>query len=145
MNNTIVKWATLETATVITSSFYIDQFLSLTLHCKKEAEKNKWHCTVHGYWLALRSWQFPKWAHLSCLLIKHLAYSLFRGLFQLLGHVLSTGLVILLDPGCVWGVVSGIQHWTTWSNGHRHTFKPTKPLKPKSNNHDNGWKNMLCV
>ena len=40
--------------------------------------------------------------------------------------------------GCVWGVASGTQHWVTWFNGYRRTFKPTKPLKPKSKNHDNG-------
>ena len=63
---------------------------------------------------------------------------MFGGLFRLLGHVLSAGLVTLLGPSCVWGVAFGTQHWATWSNGYQHIFKPTEPLKPKSKNHDNG-------
>ena len=56
---------------------------------------------------------------------------------MLLGHVLFTGGVTLLGLSCVWGVASRTQHWATWSNGYQRTFKPTKPLKPKSKNHDN--------
>ena len=69
----------------------------------------------------------------------------FKGLISELTHVLSVGLVTLLGSGCVQGVASGTQHWATWSNGYRRIFKPTKPLKPKSKNHDNGWINMLYV
>ena len=57
---------------------------------------------------------------------------------MLLGHMLSVGGVTLLGPSCDWGVVSRTQHWATWSNGYWCTFKLTKPLKPKSKNHDNG-------
>ena len=60
-----------------------------------------------------------------------------RAFFHLLGHVLSVGGVTLLGPGCVWRVVSGTQYWATWSNDYWHTFKPTKPLKSKSKNHNN--------
>ena len=63
---------------------------------------------------------------------------LFGSLFSELGHVLSARGVTLLGPGCVWGVAFGTQHWATWPNGYWHTFKPTKPLKPKSKNYDNG-------
>ena len=69
----------------------------------------------------------------------------FGGLFWLFGHVLSTGLVTLLGPGSVWGVVSGTQYWATWSNSYRHIFKPTKPLKTKSKNHNNSQINIKYV
>ena len=62
---------------------------------------------------------------------------LFGGLFQLPSHVWSVGGMTLLGRGFFWGVTSGTQHWATWSNGYRRTFKPTKPSKPKSKNHDN--------
>ena len=48
----------------------------------------------------------------------------------------------LARPGFVWGVVFGTQHWATWSNGYQRTFKPTKLLKPRSKNHDNGRINI---
>ena len=67
---------------------------------------------------------------------------LFGDLFRLLSHMLSIGLVTLLGSGSVWGVASETQHWAMWSNGYRCTFKPTKPLKPKSKNHDNGRINI---
>ena len=57
---------------------------------------------------------------------------------MLLGHMLSAGGVTLLGLSCVWGVVSRTQHWATWSNGYRRIFKPTKSLRLKSKNHDNG-------
>ena len=67
---------------------------------------------------------------------------MFEGLFQLFGHVLFTGLVTLLGSSSVWGVASGTQQWATWSNNYRRTFKPTKPLKPKSKNYDKGRINI---
>ena len=42
---------------------------------------------------------------------------LFGGIFWLLGHVFSVGLVTLLGLGPVWRVASKTQHWATWSNG----------------------------
>ena len=67
---------------------------------------------------------------------------LFKGFFSVLGHMSSAGGVTLLGLSCVWGVASKTQHWVTWSNGYRRNFKPIKPLKPKSKNHDNGWINI---
>ena len=64
-------------------------------------------------------------------------WGVFGGLFLELGHVSSVGLVTLLGPGCVQEGASGTQHWATWSNGYWRIFKPTKPLKLKSKNHDN--------
>ena len=69
----------------------------------------------------------------------------FGGLFRLFGHVLSTGLVTLLGPGSVWGVVSGTQYWAIWSNSYRHIFKLTKPLKTKSKNHNISQINIKYV
>ena len=67
---------------------------------------------------------------------------LFGSLFLLPSHVWSVGGMTLLGPSSFWGVASGTQHWVTWSNGYRCIFKPTKPLKPKSKNHDNGQINI---
>ena len=67
---------------------------------------------------------------------------LFRSFFRLPSHVLSVGGMTLLGPGSFWGVASGTQHWATWSNDYRYIFKPTKLLKPKSKNHDNGQINI---
>ena len=67
---------------------------------------------------------------------------LFEGLFRLLGHVLFVGLVTLLGPGCVWGVMSETQHWATWSNGYQRIFRPTKSLMLKFKNHDNSRINI---
>ena len=63
---------------------------------------------------------------------------MFGGLFWMPSHVWSVGGITLLDLGFFWGVASGTQHWAMWSNGYQRTFKPTKPLKPKYKNHDNG-------
>ena len=68
-----------------------------------------------------------------------------RAFFHLLGHVLSVGGVTLLGLGCVWRVVSGTQYWAMWSNDYWHTFKPIKPLKSKSKNHNNCWINVEYV
>ena len=85
--------------------------------------------------------KWPKITKMSIFRFK----GVFGGLFSELTHVLSVGLVTLLGPGCVQGVASETQHWAMWSNGYRRIFKPTKPLKPKSKNDDNGWINMLYV
>ena len=63
---------------------------------------------------------------------------MFGGLFRMPNHMWSVGGITLLGPGSFWGVVFRTQHWATWSNGYRRTFKPTRSLKPKSKNHDNG-------
>ena len=54
----------------------------------------------------------------------------------------SVGGMTLLGLGSVRGVVSRTQHWATWSNGYQRIFKPTKPLKSKSKNHDNSRINI---
>ena len=63
---------------------------------------------------------------------------MFGGLFRMPNHMWSVGGITLLGPSSFWGVAFGTQHWATWSNGYRHTFKPTRSLKPKYKNHDNG-------
>ena len=63
----------------------------------------------------------------------------------MLGHVWSVGGMTLLGPGSVWGVASETQHWAMWSNSYQRIFKPTKLLKPKSENHDNGRINIQFV
>ena len=67
---------------------------------------------------------------------------LFGGLIRLPNYVWSVGGITLLGSGSFWGVASGTRHWATWSNDYRCIFKPTKPLKPKSKNHDNGRINI---
>ena len=66
----------------------------------------------------------------------------FGGLFRLPSHVWSIEMMTVLGLGSVRGVVSGTQHWAMWSNGYWRFFKPTKPLKPKSKNHDNSRINI---
>ena len=54
----------------------------------------------------------------------------------------SVGGITLLGSSSFWGVAPRTQHWATWSNGYLRIFKPTKSLKPKSKNHDNGRINI---
>ena len=91
------------------------------------------------------------WIFLSFSLFLHLMnnsvlslspYMGVRGPFRLPSHVWFVGGMTLLGPGSFWGVASGTQHWATWSNGYWRIFKPTKSLRPKSKNYDNGRINM---
>ena len=63
---------------------------------------------------------------------------MFGGLFRLPSHVWSVGGMTILGLGSFWGVASRTQHWAMWSNGYQRIFKPTKSLRSKSKNHDNG-------